>query len=181
MPPSPSTISKALAPQAPSLRPIFGVDLATQMARDNVEVPPILEKCSAAIEAIGIQSMGIYRLSGTTSKVQRLKNKFDQDWSAIDLMNDEAINDINIVAGCLKLWFRELPEPLLTHELYQGFIEAASKCLAPALDCGRAADAMHTTEISNYRLRHIRLHERVNELPDPNYATLKALMRHLDA
>ncbi|KDN46778.1 GTPase activating protein [Tilletiaria anomala UBC 951] len=165
VPPSPGTISKALsAPHQQhqvSQYPIFGVDLVTQMARDNVEVPPILEKCAAAIEAVGIQSMGIYRLSGTTSKVQRLKQKFDQDWSQVDLMNDEAINDINIVAGCLKLWFRELPEPLLTYELYPGFIEAA--------------------KISNYRLRHIRLHERVNELPDSNYATLKALMKHLDA
>ncbi len=104
------------------------MDLATQMARDNVETPPILEKCAEAIEAIGIQSMGIYRLSGTSSKVQRLRSKFDQDWAQVDLMNDEAINDINIVAGCLKLWFRELPEPLLTHELYAGFIEAASEC-----------------------------------------------------
>lgn len=35
-------------------------------------------------------------------------------------------------------------------------------------------------EIENDRLRHIRLHERVNDLPDPNYATLKYLMGHLD-
>lgn len=35
-------------------------------------------------------------------------------------------------------------------------------------------------EIDNDRLRHIRLHERINELPDPNYATLKFLMGHLD-
>jgi hypothetical protein len=35
-------------------------------------------------------------------------------------------------------------------------------------------------EIENDRLRHIRLHERVNDLPDPNYATLKFLMGHLD-
>ncbi|KAJ9474960.1 RHO GTPase-activating protein RGD1 [Pseudozyma hubeiensis] len=143
-----------------SERPIFGVDLAEQMARDNVEIPPILEKCSLAIEEIGIENMGIYRLSGTTSKVQKLKAKFDMDWSSVDLMNDEAIQDINIVAGCLKLWFRELPEPLLTHELYSGFIEAA--------------------KIDNDRLRHIRLHEKVNELPDANYATLKYLMGHLD-
>ncbi|SPO31065.1 related to GTPase-activating protein beta-chimerin [Ustilago trichophora] len=143
-----------------SERPIFGVDLAEQMARDNVEVPPILEKCTLAIEEIGIENMGIYRLSGTTSKVQKLKAKFDADWTTVDLMNDEAIQDINIVAGCLKLWFRELPEPLLTHELYSGFIEAA--------------------KIDNDRLRHIRLHERVNELPDANYATLKYLMGHLD-
>ena len=39
---------------------------------------------------------------------------------------------------------------------------------------------MTTAEIENDRLRHIRLHERVNELPDPNYATLKYLMGHLD-
>ncbi len=31
----------------------------------------------------------------------------------------------------------------------------------------------------NERLRHIRLHERVNDLPDPNYATLKYFMGHL--
>ncbi|KAJ1017793.1 hypothetical protein NDA16_005110 [Ustilago loliicola] len=143
-----------------SERPIFGIDLAEQMARDNVEIPPILEKCASAIEEIGIENMGIYRLSGTTSKVQKLKAKFDTDWTQVDLLNDEAIQDINIVAGCLKLWFRELPEPLLTHELYSGFIEAA--------------------KIDNDRLRHIRLHERVNELPDANYATLKYLMGHLD-
>ncbi|TKY88907.1 hypothetical protein EX895_002148 [Sporisorium graminicola] len=143
-----------------SERPIFGIDLAEQMMRDNVEVPPILEKCSQAIEEIGIENMGIYRLSGTTSKVQKLKAKFDADWASVDLTNDEAIQDINIVAGCLKLWFRELPEPLLTHELYSRFIEAA--------------------RIDNDRLRHIRLHECVNELPDANYATLKYLMGHLD-
>ncbi|MCO5608113.1 hypothetical protein L7F22_062318 [Adiantum nelumboides] len=108
-------------------RPIFGVGLADQMARDNVEVPPILEKCAEAIENLGLQNMGIYRLSGTSSKVQRLKSKFDTDWSTVDLFNDEAINDINIVAACLKLWFRELPEPLMTWELYQGFIDAASE------------------------------------------------------
>lgn len=157
--------SPALAASSSSLssspRPIFGVDLATQMARDNVEVPGILTKCAAAVEALGCENMGIYRLSGTTSKVQRLKHKFDADWTSLDVMADaEATSDINIVAGCLKLWFRELPEPLLTHELYRAFIDAA--------------------RIDNERLRHIRLHEVVNQLPDANYSTLKALMGHLD-
>lgn len=34
-------------------------------------------------------------------------------------------------------------------------------------------------EVENDRLRHIRLHERVNELPDPNYSTLKYFLGHL--
>lgn len=152
--------SSVTSPTAGLARPIFGVGLADQMARDAVEVPPILEKCAEAIETVGLENTGIYRLSGTTSKVQKLKHKFDNDWKSVDLMNDEAINDINIVAGCLKLWFRELPEPLMTWDLYQGFIDAA--------------------KLDNDRMRHIRMHERVNDLPDANYATLKFLMGHLD-
>jgi hypothetical protein len=33
--------------------------------------------------------------------------------------------------------------------------------------------------IENERLRQIRLHERVNDLPDANYSTLKYVMGHL--
>lgn len=146
------------APQAS--RAVFGVDLETQMVRDGVQVPPILEICADAIERVGIQNTGIYRLSGTTSRVQKLKNRFDNDWSTVDVMSNEAIQDINIVAGCLKQWFRELPEPLFTYHLYPAFIEAA--------------------KISNDFLRQVRLHEQVNNLPDANYATLRFLMTHLD-
>jgi hypothetical protein len=59
-------------------RPTFGVDLAEQMARDNCEVPPIMPKCCQAIETYGLQSQGIYRLSGTTSKVAKLKERLDR-------------------------------------------------------------------------------------------------------
>ena len=59
-------------------RPVFGVDLAEQMMRDNCEVPPILRKCCEAIEKYGLTSQGIYRLSGTTSKVAKLKERMDK-------------------------------------------------------------------------------------------------------
>ena len=48
----------------------------------------------------------------------------------------------------------------------------ADKHAGPRADIGTAG-------VENDRLRHIRLHERVNELPDPNYATLKYFMGHL--
>ena len=63
---------------SPPTQPTFGIDLGEQMARDGVEVPRILEKCCTAIELHGLESMGIYRLSGTTSRVQRLKQKLDR-------------------------------------------------------------------------------------------------------
>lgn len=48
------------------------------MIRDNVDIPPILEKCCEAIEKYGLDVQGIYRLSGTTSKVQQLKARLDK-------------------------------------------------------------------------------------------------------
>jgi hypothetical protein len=69
--------------------------------------------------------MGIYRLSGTSSRVQALKRALDTDLENTDVMSDEWSSDINVVSGALKLWFRELPEPLLTYGLYHQFIEAA--------------------------------------------------------
>ncbi|GAA5833122.1 hypothetical protein JCM11251_006522 [Rhodosporidiobolus azoricus] len=154
-----SSASGGARPGAPT-RPTFGVDLGEQMARDGVDVPRVLEKCAEAIELHGLDSMGIYRLSGTTSRVQRLKAALDRDVEGTDLLSEENLTDINDIAAVCKLWFRELPEPLLTWELYHQFIDVS--------------------KIENDRLRHIRLHERVNELPDPNYATLKFLMGHLD-
>ncbi|KAK7060825.1 Rho GTPase-activating protein [Paramarasmius palmivorus] len=140
-------------------RPTFGVDLGEQMGRDDVDVPPVMRKCCDAIEKYGLDSQGIYRLSGTTSKVAKLKQMLDKDLDAVDLDASEWSGDINNVASVIKMWLRELPEPLMTYSLQPGFLEAA--------------------RIENERLRHIRLHERVNELPDPNYATLKYLMAHL--
>jgi hypothetical protein len=50
------------------------------------------------------------------------------DVDSVDLDGVEWTSDINNVASVMKLWLRELPEPLLTHSLHQGFIEAASGC-----------------------------------------------------
>ncbi|KAI0251408.1 hypothetical protein BJV78DRAFT_1211324 [Lactifluus subvellereus] len=140
-------------------RTTFGVDLAEQMARDGVEVPLIMVKCCEAIEKHGITTVGVYRIGGTMSKVTRLKEKLDKDLDATNLDAEEWSGDISNVTSVLKLWLRELPEPLLTLQLHQGFLDAA--------------------KIESDRLRHIRLHERVNDLPDPNYATLKYFMGHL--
>ncbi|KAI0028320.1 GTPase activating protein [Vararia minispora EC-137] len=138
----------------------FGVNLAEQVAREGTDVPGIVVKLAGAIEKHGITSVGIYRVNGTMSKVGRLREMLNRDPEGVNLDAEEWAGDINNVASVMKQWFRELPEPLLTHTLHTGFLDAAN--------------------IENDRLRHIRLHERVNELPDPNYATLKYFMGHLN-
>lgn len=93
-------------------------------------------------------------------------------------MSAEWSSDINVVSGALKLWLRELPEPLLTYGLYDAFIEAASEYESRNDLC--ASYPHLCLGYDNDRLRYIRLHGQVNNLPDPNYATLKYFMGHLD-
>lgn len=58
----------------------------------------------------------------------RETNQLILDIDNTDVMSEEWSADINVVSGALKLWFRELPEPLLTYGLYNAFIEAARTC-----------------------------------------------------
>lgn len=56
----------------------------------------------------------------------------DPNSENLDFRNPENFfHDVNGVAGLLKQFFRDLPDPLLTNEHYMAFIEAASKCSLP--------------------------------------------------
>lgn len=94
----------------------------------------------------------------------------------MNLDDDEWTADINVITSVMKMWLRELPDPVIKFSEANGFIEAASAS-AHFLLCGLVLTLI--SEIENDRLRHIRLHERINELPDANYATLKFIMGHL--
>ncbi|ORX77759.1 RhoGAP-domain-containing protein [Anaeromyces robustus] len=140
---------------------IFGVDLAEQLNRDNQEIPEILTKCASYIERYGLNTVGVYRLSGSNSAIQKLRTLFDRDASQVVLIEDSNVQDtLNNVTGVLKLYFRELPNSLFTQELYSEFIEAS--------------------KTDDDRKRLVEIHELVNRLPDPNYLTLRYLIAHLD-
>ncbi|KAG1151622.1 hypothetical protein G6F37_004903 [Rhizopus arrhizus] len=141
--------------------PVFGVPLTTLMERDKHEIPLIVTKCVEAIEKYGLKSVGIYRLSGTNTHIQRLKNDFDFNCGEVDLSTEDNRADINNITGVLKLWFRELPDPVFPRSSYQHFMNAA-------------------IEIENERMRVLGLHTIINDLPDAHYATLKYIMHHLD-
>ncbi|KAL6305482.1 Rho GTPase activation protein, partial [Sparassis latifolia] len=143
-------------------QPTFGVDLAEQMVCDGEDLPPIMIKCRQAIEKYGLQSQGIYRIGGSV-RIAEMKERLDRDLNSVDLDAEEWSSHISNVTSVLKMWLRELPELLLTYSLYKGFLSAVSKLLRRF----------------NERLRHIRLHERVNDLPNPNYVTLKYFTGHL--
>lgn len=113
----------------PPRRPVFGLTLQDLYDRDQLPVPMVVYQCIQAVDLYGLEVEGIYRLSGSLPSVNRLKAMFNQDSSSpdLDFRNPENFfQDVNSVAGLLKQFFRDLPDPLLTREFYQEFIDAAS-------------------------------------------------------
>jgi RalA-binding protein 1 len=57
---------------------------------------------------------GVLRLSGSASEIERYQKRFDEGQ---DVDFARANVDVHVVAGLLKLFLREMPEPLLSIEL----------------------------------------------------------------
>ncbi|KAL5022399.1 hypothetical protein ScPMuIL_001554 [Solemya velum] len=124
------------------------------------QVPPIITMCLKEIERKGILLKGIYRVSGVKSKVEGLCQRFEKNSDAVDLTEEHP----NVIANVLKLYLRQLPEPLLTFRLYSSFIQIAKENMLGSLD------AAETTE---------RLQKTVAQLPFSNHKTCGLLMYHL--
>lgn len=147
-------------PTLPPTRPVFGVHLDELFRRDGSAVPVIVLQCIKAVDLLGLNTEGIYRISGSTPTVMQLKSEFDHDSSKVDLTQKDVFNnDISAVATLLKNYLRELPDPLLTATAYPSFIQAA--------------------KYEDTIMRRDAMHQYINSLPDPNYATLRVLVLHL--
>ncbi|XP_039535801.1 PH_BCR_vertebrate and RhoGAP_Bcr domain-containing protein isoform X2 [Pimephales promelas] len=100
---------------------VFGVKIGAVIKREHSKVPLIVRQCVEEIERRGMEEVGIYRVSGVATDIQALKAAFDANNKDVSVMMSEM--DVNAIAGTLKLYFRELPEPLFTDELYANFSE----------------------------------------------------------
>lgn len=82
-------------------------------------------RCVETVEMLGLDNVGIYRIPGSTPAVQALRDVFIKDSQAAELVGADSA-DVNNVASLLKLYFRELPEPLFTNRLYRQFLDAVA-------------------------------------------------------
>lgn len=134
---------------------VFGAHLKQLCEREKGKIPKFIQKCVVAIEKKGLDHDGIYRISGNLAQIQKLRCQVDQDHYNLE---DECW-DVHVLSGSLKLFFRELKEPLFTFNLFDRFIPALSK------------------EKNSDRLKAAR--ELIKTLPNYNYETLKFLLAHL--
>nr|XP_046177929.1 nestin-like isoform X3 [Oncorhynchus gorbuscha] len=136
---------------------VFGCDLLDHLSTTCQEIPQVLRSCSEFIEEHGVVD-GIYRLSGVSSNTQKLRGEFDSEGTP-DLNKDVYLQDIHCVSSVCKAYFRELPNPLLTYQLYDKYAEAVA------------------IQLEEERL--VKIKDVLKELPAPHYKTLEFLMRHL--
>ena len=139
---------------------MFGRSLAEQGAHEGRDVPLIVEKCIQAVEAFGMDYEGIYRKSGGTSQLKVITQLFERG-NAFDLEDTDRFNDVSAITSVLKNYFRELPEPLLTFELYDELIKVVES---------RQDDVASKQEL---------IKELINRLPRQHYCTLQHLVLHL--
>jgi hypothetical protein len=61
----------------PPVNPVFGVTLEELFNRDGSPVPMVVYQCIQAVDLFGLEVEGIYRIPGTSSHIQQMKNLFD--------------------------------------------------------------------------------------------------------
>ncbi|XP_074905454.1 rho GTPase-activating protein 9 [Buteo buteo] len=154
---------------------VFGCRLDALCQRESTTVPRFVRLCVEAVEERGLDVDGIYRVNGNLSVIQKLRFAVDRERAVTSdgryvfpeqLCQEERLSladpewsDVHVVTGALKLFFRELPEPLVPYEFFNPFIEAV-----------KLPDPQEQVE---------RVAELVKSLPPANYATLRYLLAHL--
>ncbi|XP_010129557.1 PREDICTED: rho GTPase-activating protein 44, partial [Buceros rhinoceros silvestris] len=103
-------------------KPSFGKPLEEHLAVSGREIAFPVEACVTMLLECGMQEEGLFRVAPSASKLKKLKAALD--CCVVDVQEYSA--DPHAIAGALKSYLRELPEPLMTFELYEEWIQASN-------------------------------------------------------
>ncbi|XP_014739952.1 PREDICTED: rho GTPase-activating protein 29 isoform X3 [Sturnus vulgaris] len=158
---------------------LFGVEFAQAAKNIPDGIPFIIKKCTSEIESRALNVKGIYRVNGAKSRVEKLCQAFENGKDLVELSELYA-HDISNV---LKLYLRQLPEPLILFRLYNEFIGLAkeSQNANEELDAKQASPKAKTRQSLCIELNRIiiKIKDLLKQLPGPNYNTLQYLIGHL--
>ncbi|KAF2354621.1 Rho GTPase-activating protein domain [Trinorchestia longiramus] len=137
---------------------VFGNTIAELCKQEKTKSPLFVLQCINAIEKkeSNLKTDGLYRISGNAASIQKIR--YEVEKNNYEVLFEE--KEVNNLTGALKLFFRELKEPLLPYNCYERFIEWSEKSQRSGRHAGD-------------------LFEIVKLLPTENFETLKVLLRHL--
>ncbi|XP_039277868.1 SLIT-ROBO Rho GTPase-activating protein 1 isoform X4 [Nilaparvata lugens] len=102
---------------------LFGGSLEEYLESLNQEIPLIVKSCIRVINLYGLHHQGIFRVSGSQVEINNFREAFERGEDPLADVTDAS--DINSVAGVLKLYLRELREPLFPIIYFEQFMELA--------------------------------------------------------
>lgn len=141
---------------------LFGLPL--EMLDINEEaVPVFVTKCIQLVEKYGSNSEGVYRLSPNKANLEELQAALDKNPENLSLLEPPDPTNVSseyvyLIASLMKRFFAMLPDPLLTNEQRDLYLQAA--------------------QLNDRVERQTKMHQLVFELPDSNYFTLRDLLGH---
>uniref|UniRef100_A0A7N5ZYZ9 Rho GTPase activating protein 45b n=1 Tax=Anabas testudineus TaxID=64144 RepID=A0A7N5ZYZ9_ANATE len=149
---------------------LFGREFSQVASCASDGIPFIITKCISEIERRALKMKGIYRVNGVKTRVEKLCQAFENGKELVELSQCSP-HDISNV---LKLYLRQLPEPIMPFHLYNSLMGLAKESLQGD------GDALAGEAESNKILVLVdKLKERLKELPKANLATLRYIVRHL--
>uniref|UniRef100_A0A670Y422 Rho GTPase-activating protein 29 n=1 Tax=Pseudonaja textilis TaxID=8673 RepID=A0A670Y422_PSETE len=158
---------------------LFGVEF-TQVSKNSQDgIPFIIRKCTSEIESRALNVKGIYRVNGAKSRVEKLCQSFENGKDLVELSELNA-HDISNV---LKLFLRQLPEPLILSRFYNEFIGLAkeSQNINKELDRKQMRPKLNKQQPVCIELNRIilKIKDLLKLLPTANRNTLQFLLAHL--
>ncbi|XP_064414790.1 rho GTPase-activating protein 17a isoform X4 [Latimeria chalumnae] len=136
-------------------KPAFGTPLEEHLKRSNREIALPIEACVMMLLETGMKEEGLFRIAAGASKLKKLKAALDCSTSQLE----EFYFDPHAVAGALKSYLRELPEPLMSFHLYEEWKQA--------------------TNITDQDTKLQFLWTTCSKLPKPNHANFRYLIKFL--
>ncbi|XP_074552260.1 rho GTPase-activating protein 44 isoform X4 [Halichoeres trimaculatus] len=149
-------------------KPSFGKSLEEHLNISGREIAFPIEACVTMLLECGMQEEGLFRVAPSASKLKKLKASLD--CGVMDVQ--EYSSDPHAIAGALKSYLRELPEPLMTTELYDEWIQASNvQDMDKRLQALMAAcEKLPTDNLNNFRYL-IKFLAKLTEYQDSNKMT----------
>ncbi|KAM7379619.1 hypothetical protein PAMP_005161 [Pampus punctatissimus] len=159
---------------------LFGIDFAQAAKNSSDGIPFIIKKCTSEIESRALNIKGIYRVNGAKSRVEKLCQAFENGKDLVEL-SDLSPHDISNV---LKLYLRQLPEPLILYRYYNDIIGLAKECQRVIVEEADRSQSTQTVEKGgpSIQLNRVifKIRDLLRQLPITNYRTLRYLIAHLN-
>lgn len=164
---------------------LFGGKLTEYITATKQEIPPIITSCIKAINRLGLHNQGIFRIPGSQLEINQFKEAFEKGEDPLITVNPR---EMNSVAGVLKLYLRELKEPIFPRDMYDSFLNSMRISHQPmpqmvsnepsSPNLSSSPNCLHVENLEVQKVENIK--KVMDSVPKPVYNVLRFIFAFLN-